>query len=398
MSGHVPSSWQDLPLMGEGGNLCPRLPEPVMSKRPASEVKSMTVEEDGIPDPLMVPEVAPALLKYENHQWACWSCRIKFFVAIKDLMPPPKLSKPKNRLAGIKDPAVRDFIIAAEERLAKAKSGKAPEEKPKCTYPTKFEDIDFSTATVMTTEEDFAAFLEEHPFGLKEPKEGCDEQASAVEDAAVSGGYLDGEGGTAWRIEMTDMVKQGRVPNSATENVQQRTLISIQQTADDITKQRDDREHVDKTDSCLAGHDVEGQVSKSEAENTRVGDVQMALHVVLGRTVRLEVKFQIIEGESSEVRERRDLDCLFQAAVVLQGSEVNLRLTLQRQLDFGLVKELVEPCQKFLMVSDLHRLVHDRDLRLVVEMEVWEPELQKRGHGMRLLVVQVQIDRLQSRS
>ncbi|CAF3541811.1 unnamed protein product [Fusarium graminearum] len=172
MSGHVPSSWQDLPLMGEVGNLCPRLPEPVKSKRPASEVKSTTVEEDGIPDPLMVPEVAPALLKYENHQWACWSCRIKFFVAIKDLMPPLKRSKPNNRLAGIKDPAVRDFIIAAEERLAKAKSGKAPEEKPKCTYPTKFEDIDFSTATVMTTEEDFAAFLEEHPFGLKEPKEG----------------------------------------------------------------------------------------------------------------------------------------------------------------------------------------------------------------------------------
>ncbi|GKU07232.1 hypothetical protein FLAG1_08326 [Fusarium langsethiae] len=160
-------SWRDLPLLKEVGSLCPRLSAPEKRKKPASNTKVKITEEADVPDPLMVPDTSSELLDPELYRWPCWSCRIKFFDKEEENATPKRYS-PKNRLEGITDKAVRDFIIAAEERLEKIKNGELVEEKP---APLKYEDIDLSTATIMTTDEEFEEFMEIHPFGLKKENE-----------------------------------------------------------------------------------------------------------------------------------------------------------------------------------------------------------------------------------
>ncbi|KAG8668120.1 hypothetical protein FPOAC1_007488 [Fusarium poae] len=164
MSGHK-DAWIDLPLMRELGSLCPQPPAPVKHDKPASDTKAKITKEDEIPDPLKVPDTPAKLLDSELYRWPCWACRIRFF-AKADNESTASSKPPKNRLRGITDKAVKDFIIDAESRLAKIKSGELPEEKPKKHKP--IIDIDnLGNDTVMTTPEEVEAFLKIHPLSFK---------------------------------------------------------------------------------------------------------------------------------------------------------------------------------------------------------------------------------------
>ncbi|KAG8361328.1 hypothetical protein FVEN_g827 [Fusarium venenatum] len=158
-------SWKGHPLVREVGSLCPRLPAPEQPKKSASETKVKLTEEAEIPDQLKIPDTPAKLLDSETYRWPCWACRIKF-LAKKDDKLTTSTKGPKNRLRGIEDRAVQEFIIKAELRRAKIDTSKLFEEKPEKHKPiVDIDNLDPFSDTVMTAPEGFEEIWAIHPLG-----------------------------------------------------------------------------------------------------------------------------------------------------------------------------------------------------------------------------------------
>jgi hypothetical protein len=145
----------------------PRLPSPPPPKKNA---KAEIIEEDAIPYAHLNPDDDPPFVRRARRRSrCCWSCKLRRRLAKKVVeKEKPKSDKTKSKADDIEDEAVRDFILAGEERvkeLEKPKSDKPKNDKLK----SKSDNVeDEAVRDLILAGEELANELKKFRFDVKE--------------------------------------------------------------------------------------------------------------------------------------------------------------------------------------------------------------------------------------